>query len=94
MRTKSNSDVLPESSRLTRTLANVKNAIQNGFPGTEVIELTEEHHKVVGTIVWKGFKGKNPTERHHLITEKVRNRLGSSAINVGILFPLAPGETL
>ena len=56
--------------------------------------VTETNHRVVGTIIWEGFKDKDVEERNRLVTEKVRNKLGLRGINVGILFPLAPGERL
>jgi acid stress-induced BolA-like protein IbaG/YrbA len=76
------------------TLEEVKQVIQTEFPGSDVDDVKEENHRVLGTIVWNGFKGKDSRERNRLVTEKVRNRLGLRGINVGILFPLAPGEKL
>lgn len=76
------------------TLEEVQQIIQNEFPGSDVGGIREEHHRILGNIVWKGFKGQDISERSRLITEKVRDRLGLRGLNVGVLFPLAPGEKL
>ena len=79
---------------MAATLEEVKQVIEYEFPGADVGGIQEENHRVIGSIVWKDFKGMDSKERHRLVTEKVRNRLGLRGINVGILFPLAPGEIL
>ena len=33
-------------------------------------------------------------DKNSLVTEKVRDKVGLKGMNVGVLFPLAPGETL
>lgn len=76
------------------TLEEVQKIIQAEFPGSDVGGIREENHWVLGTIVWKGFKGIDFSERSHLITAKVRDRLGLRGLNVGILFARAPGEKL
>jgi hypothetical protein len=76
------------------TLEEVQKIVQDEFPGSEVGGIREEDHRILGTIVWKGFKGQDISERSHLITAKVRDRLGLKGLNVGVLFPLAPGEKL
>jgi len=76
------------------TLEEVKQLIQEEFPGSDVDKVTEENHRVLGTIVWDQFQGMDSRERSRLITERVRDRLGLKGINIGILFPKAPGEPL
>jgi stress-induced morphogen len=79
---------------MAATLSEVKQVIEEAFPGANVDGVQEEHYRVLGSIVWKDFKGMPSEDRHRLVTEKVRNRLGLKGINIGILFPLAPGEKL
>lgn len=76
------------------TLDEVKEVIKNGFPTAEVEGIQEENHRVLGSIVWEGFKDMDYKERNRLVTLKVRDTLGYRGMNVGVLFPLAPGETL
>lgn len=76
------------------TLDEVKEVIKNGFPSAEVEGIEEVNHRVLGSIVWEGFKDMDYKERNNLVTLKVRDTLGYRGMNVGVLFPLAPGETL
>src|SRR5256885_1281125 len=87
-------DMRREYTSMPATLEEVQAIIQQEFPGSDVRGLKEENHRVVGTIIWDGFKHKDSEERNRLVTERVRNKLGLRGINVGILFPLAPGEEL
>ena len=75
------------------TLEEVRTLIQTSFPNSN-IEIWEKDQRVLGVITWDQFKGMEPAERHRLIRERVRNKLGLSGMNVGVLFPLAPGEKL
>jgi hypothetical protein len=74
------------------TLEEVKSLIQTQFPGSDANGLAEENHRVVGTIIWHGFKGMDSRDRNRLVTERIRDRLGLRGLNVGSLFPRAPGE--
>jgi hypothetical protein len=76
------------------TVEEVQKLIQEQFEGSDVHEIRERNHRVTGTIRWNGFNGKDIPERHRLITERVRNRFGMRGINIDVLFPLAPGESL
>jgi hypothetical protein len=76
------------------TLEEVREVAQEVFPGADVNGLMEQNHRVVGEIIWDGFKERDIEERNRLVTERIRNRLGLKGINVGVLFPLAPGEHL
>lgn len=70
------------------TVEEVEQLIQEGFPGSEA-EVTEKNHRVVGTIFWDQFQGKDPGERNRLVTRMVRDPLGYKGINIGFLLPLA-----
>ena len=74
------------------TLEELQQIIQNEFPGSDVAGIREENHRIKGNIVWKGFTGQDSWERNRQVTEKVRDKLGLRGLNVGFLFPLAPGE--
>lgn len=74
------------------TLDEVKQVIQEEFPGSDVGDVKEENHRVLGTIIWDQFQGMNSGERNRLVTERVRDRFGLRGINISILFPRAPGE--
>jgi acid stress-induced BolA-like protein IbaG/YrbA len=76
------------------TLDEVRAVIEDAFPGAAVSVATGEDHRIAGTIVWPKFSDYEDTERHRLVIERVRNRLGLRGLNVGVLFPLAPGERL
>jgi len=76
------------------TLEEVQKIIQDEFPGSDVASIREEDHRIKGNIVWQGFKGQDSRQRNRLVTEKVRDKLGLRGLNVGFLFPLAPGEKL
>jgi hypothetical protein len=71
------------------TVEELKKAIRHEFPSADVAGIVEKNHIVTGTIVWKGFKNKELEERHDLL-----EKLGMKGINIGMLFPLAPGEKL
>lgn len=74
------------------TVKDVQQIARNEFPGADVTGIREENNRILGSIVWKGFRGQNSQERNRLITEKVRDRLGLRGLHVGFLFPIAPGE--
>ena len=76
------------------TISEVKQLIQTEFPTANVDQVTEENHRITGTIVWQDFKGKTIEERNRLVTERIRNRLGLNGMYIGVLFALAPGEKL
>ncbi len=76
------------------TVEELKKVLQDEFPNSDVAGVTEKNHRVTGTVIWKGFKGKDSDERHRLIDERVLDKLGMRGINVGVLFLLAPGEKL
>jgi acid stress-induced BolA-like protein IbaG/YrbA len=76
------------------TVEEVRQLIRQSFGDADVSGIKEENHRVVGTIISSEFEGMDSRERTRLVTERVRNRLGLRGINVGILFPLAPGEKL
>ena len=76
------------------TVDEIKKILREKFPGSDVGGITEKDHQVIGTIIWKGFKGKDTDERHRLIDERVLDKLGMKGINIGVLFPRAPGEKL
>jgi len=76
------------------TAEELKKAIKDEFPNANVEGIIEKNHRVTGTIFWKGFKNKNSEERHRLLTERVLDKLGLKGINIGVLFPRAPGEEL
>jgi stress-induced morphogen len=76
------------------TLDEVKQVIREAFPDANVDGVKEEDYRVLGTIVSQEFQDKNTRERNRLVTRRVRDKLGLRGINVGVLFPLAPGETL
>ena len=71
------------------TVDEVKQRILEGFPGANVDDVQEKNHRIVGTIVWRDFKGKDPGERSQLVTDRVLNKLGHRGLNVGWLLPLA-----
>jgi hypothetical protein len=74
------------------TLQEVQKIIRDEFPGSDVAGIREEDHRIKGNIIWNGFKGQDARERNRQVTEKVRDKLGLKGLNVGFLFPLAPGE--
>ncbi len=75
------------------TLEEVRNVILQEFPDADPEDVVEEDHRIFGTIRSREFKPiKDSTERNRLVTTKVRDRLGLRGLNVGILFPRAPGE--
>jgi len=75
-------------------LDEVRRVVTSEFPGADVGQIREENHRVTGSIVWSSFRGMEYRERNRLITEKVRNKLGLKGINIGLLFPVAPGEVI
>lgn len=76
------------------TLQEVKQLIQNEFPAANVNDLKAEDHRITGDIIWSGFENKEIKERYRLMSERVRDKLGLSGINVGNLLLLAPGEKI
>lgn len=73
------------------TRQEVENLILQGFPNAHV-DLQEDDHRVVGTIISEKFKNMESEQRNELVTKEIRDKLGLNGINVGFLFPLAPGE--
>ena len=76
------------------TLDQVRQIIQREFPGADVQEIVENNHRLMGAIVWPGFANMGAEERNRLVTERIRYRLGLEGTNLGVLFPVAPGEYL
>jgi acid stress-induced BolA-like protein IbaG/YrbA len=76
------------------TVDEVKQLIEQAFPGSNADDVKEQNHRIVGMIVWKDFKGKDVIERNRLVTDLVRNKLGYKGLNIGHLVPLAPGDKL
>lgn len=76
------------------TVDEVKQVISEEFPESDVAGIIEEGHRIGGTFFWPKFKGMDFSERNRLVTRRVRDRLGLHGINIGFLFPLAPGEKL
>lgn len=76
------------------TLAEVKDIILQEFPGANVTGLKEENYRILGPMWWDGFADMDIVKRNHLITERVRNKLGLTGMNIGVIFPLEPGEDL
>jgi hypothetical protein len=76
------------------TVQEVQQVIQEQFPNSDVSGIHEENGRVLGTIVWQDFKEMDSRRRNRLVTERVRGHLGTRGVNVGVLFPLAPGEYL
>ena len=74
------------------TLEEIKQVIQEEFPGSNVDEIIEKNHRILGRIVWEQFRNMDVWSRNRLVTERVRDRLGLKGLNVGVLVPLAPGE--
>jgi acid stress-induced BolA-like protein IbaG/YrbA len=74
------------------TLDEVKQLIEQAFPGSNADDVKEEDHRIVGTIIWKEFKGKDAAERNRLVRDNVRNKLGYRGQNVGFLMPLARAD--
>jgi stress-induced morphogen len=75
------------------TLDEVRNLVQQKFPDA-VIDIDEdtEYHRMTGTITSDEFAGKDPEERNRLVSERVRRELGYRGLNLGFLFPVAPGD--
>ncbi|MDQ2733125.1 MAG: hypothetical protein M3Y56_15845 [Armatimonadota bacterium] len=76
------------------TLSEVQEIIREEFPNSIVDKITEENHRIGGIIEWPQFQDMDGEERNRLVTEKVRGRLGLRGLNVGFLFPRAPGEAV
>ena len=76
------------------TLSEVKQLLQDAFPGSNVEGVKDEGHRIGGTIVWKGFRGMDMRQRDRAISEKVRDKLKLRGLNVDLLIPIAPGEKL
>ncbi len=76
------------------TLAEVKDILLKEFPGVDVTAVKEDNYRILGPIWWNGFENMDVLERNHLITERIRKKLGYKAMNVGVIFPLVPGENL
>lgn len=76
-------------------LEEIKSLILKEFAEANVEDIQEQSdHRIVGSIIWPGFKKMDVSTRNRMVTEKVRNTLGLRGLNIGILFPLAPGEKL
>ena len=76
------------------TVTEVQNLIQAQFAGADTAGVREEGNRIGGVIFWAGFSNMDIGERNRMVTERIRNRLGLRGMNIGILFPLAPGEKL
>ncbi|HET6384046.1 MAG TPA: hypothetical protein VFJ58_11705 [Armatimonadota bacterium] len=76
------------------TVEEVRDLLIEAFPGADVSVSEEPNNRVGGIIISPEFESMTARERNRAITERVRDRLGLKGLNVGILFPLAPGEQL
>ena len=80
---------------MNATLDEVRTLILEEFPDSDVTEIGEVNsYRIGGIIHSREFVDKSVRERQQIISDKVRKRLGFRGINIGILFPLAPGESL
>jgi hypothetical protein len=75
------------------TLQELETLIREEFPQSTP-ELAEELNRITGTIRWEEFRPMDISDRNSLVTKRVRDKLGLRGMNVGILYPLAPGEAL
>jgi acid stress-induced BolA-like protein IbaG/YrbA len=57
------------------TLEQVKQVIQEAFPGAEVDRIQETNHRIFGEIIWDQFQGQDDVTRNRLVTQRVRDRL-------------------
>lgn len=76
------------------TLRELQKIIEEEFPGADVSGLEERNSRVTGAIVWPEFGSVDIWERNRLVRDKVRERLGLSGLNVGILLPMASKDEL
>ena len=75
------------------TVDEIRQLILEQFPDAKDLELTEApDHRIMGTIISEEFRDLDAPDRNRLVTERIRNKLGYRGLNVGLLFPLAPGE--
>ena len=76
------------------TLDEVKNLISGEFVDADVTEITEVGSRIIGTIRSPEFEHMTSTQRNQEVTKRVRDKLGLRGLNVGILFPRAPGKAV
>ncbi len=76
------------------TVDEVRQAITTAFPGADVSNIHAEGRRVLGSFVWPEFREIDDPERNRLVTRRVRAKMGPRGFNLGVLVPLAPGETL
>ena len=80
---------------MNATLDEVRSIVLEEFPDTDISAIGEVNsYRIGGIIHSKAFMNKSVRERQQMISDKIRRRLGLRGINIGILFPLAPGESL
>lgn len=78
------------------TVTEVRKLIEDAFGSDSALAsvVQEKQGRIVGNIVWTGFEKMDVSARNQLVTQRIRNPLGFRGLNVGILYPLAPGEHL
>jgi hypothetical protein len=76
------------------TLDEVRAAIHVAFPDADLDKIEERDSGIGGIIVSREFAGLDVSQRNQLINEKVLYPLGLRGLNVGVLYALAPRETL
>lgn len=82
-----------QSQIMPATVTDLEDVIRRQFPGAEV-EVTERSHRLSATIRWTRFKRMSMDNGFRLVKERVRDEMGFRGLNVGTIYPLAPGESL
>jgi hypothetical protein len=76
------------------TVEEVQKVIQEEFPGADVSDIHETNHRISGRFDWPPFKAIDFSERFELVQTKIHRRFGLRGLNLGSLYPMAPGEKL
>lgn len=76
------------------TLDEVKELIIKNFKDADVSEILQEGNRVYGFIRSIEFLDLDPDDRNELVQERIPNKLGREAWNLGWLLPMTPDELL
>lgn len=67
--------------------------LHDRFEGAQVyVSLNDQTDKVEGYIVWPGFEGVEPIDRHKRVTDVLESALGRDALRIYPISTYAPRE--
>lgn len=82
------------ATRMMASVEEVQERLLKAWPDADVGGVRMEGHRITGVVCWEGFRRMSLERRLAKLAQVVRDPLGAYGLNIGPLYPLAPGEKL